>query len=288
MKSKVVVLVGICLLTLGVVSYLNWRYEVIAVHPLRSDGQHELKVMTWNVHCSRGADNLRQKEIATLILKENADVVLLNEFNQDSCKVADSLLKMSYHYIVEHRSHKKCGDIFYSKYAIYNSGRIKSPVKGKPIQGIKTTIAVGKDSVLIFGVHLMSNQSFRSTLGKENDSGDKNNLSFANYKNGQELRCLQAEWTKNEILKSKHSVIVMGDMNDFSHSRPLEILTSCGLRDAWWNGGLGYGATYHEGWLRLRIDYILHSDKLKLQDIRVIETSLSDHNPLVAGYSISK
>jgi len=288
LKSKVVVLVGICLLTLGVVSYLNWRYEVIAVHPLRSDGQHELKVMTWNVHSSRGADSLRQREIANLILKENADVVLLNEFNQDSCIVADSLLKMRYHHTVEHRSHKKCGDIFYSKYAIHNSGRIKSPAKGKPIQGIKTTIAVGKDSVQIFGVHLMSNQSFKSTLGKDNDSGDKNNLSFANYKNGQELRCFQAECTKAEVLKSKHPVIVMGDMNDFNQSRPLNILTSYGLRDSWWEGGNGYGCTFHDGWLRLRIDHILHSDKLKLYNIKVIDTNLSDHNPLVAEFNISK
>lgn len=261
---------------------------MIAVHPLRSDGQHELKVMTWNVHCSRGADSLRQREIANLIIKKNVDVVLLNEFNQDSCKVADSLLRMSYHHIVEHRSHKKCGDIFYSKFAIYNSGCIKSPVKGKPIQGIKTTIAVGKDSVLIFGVHLMSNQNHNSNLGKGNGSGNNNNLSLAKYKDGQELRCFQAECTKSEILKSKHAVIVMGDMNDFNQSQPLEILTSSRLRDSWWEGGFGYGATYHEGWLRLRIDYILHSDKLKLQDIRVIETNLSDHNPLVAEFNISK
>ena len=288
MKSKVVVFVGICLLTLGVVSYLNWRYEVIAVHPLRSDGQHELKVMTWNVHCSRGADSLRQRDIASLIIKKNADVVLLNEFNQDSCKVADSLLRMRYHHIVEHRSHKKCGDIFYSKYEIYNSGRIISPVKGKPILGIKTTIAVGKDSVLILGVHLMSNQSYKSNLGKEKGSGNNNNLSFANYKEGQGLRCFQAECTKNEILKSRHSVIVMGDMNDFNQSQPLEILTSSGLRDSWWEGGFGYGATYHEGWLRLRIDHIYYNDRLKLESVKVVETKLSDHNPLVAGFSLKR
>lgn len=288
MKSKVIVFIGFFLLTLGTASFFNWRYEVIAVHPLRSVGQHELKVMTWNVHSSRGTDSLRQKEIASLVLKENADVVLLNEFNQDSCKVADSLLKMRYHHTVEHRSHKKCGDIFYSKYANHNSDRIKSPVKGKPIQGIKTTIAVGKDSVQIFGVHLMSNQNYNRNLGDENDFGNNGNLSLTNYKYGQELRCFQAECTKAEVLKSKHPVIVMGDMNDFNQSRPLNILTSYGLRDSWWEGGNGYGCTFHDGWLRLRIDHILHSDKLKLYNIKVIDTNLSDHNPVIAGFSISK
>lgn len=80
----------------------------------------------------------------------------------------------------------------------------------------------------------------------------------------------------------------MGDMNDFNCSAPLDTLMSCGLKDSWWEGGNGYGSTFHSGWMRLRIDYILHSKELKLENVKVIDTDLSDHNPLVAGFSISK
>lgn len=268
------------------IAYCNWKFEIFAINPFYGSEQSELKVMTWNVHCSKGADKNRQEKIAELVLKEDADFVLINEFNQDSCKVADSLLRVRYHFIEESRSHKKCGDIFYSKYSIFNSVRIKFPVKGIPFQVIKATIAVVRDSVQIFGVHLMSNQYDGSNLGKKNDLENNCNLSLAKYEAGQEKRCLQAEWIGVEVLKSKHHVIVMGDMNDFNQSRPLNILTSYGLRDSWWEGGNGYGCTYHNGWLRLRIDHILHSDKLELQNIKVIDTHLSDHNPVVAGFSI--
>ena len=287
MKTKHCICISILIAILLVIIFLNWEYEIIAFNPFREEGGVELKVMTWNVHCSKGADKIRQEKIADLIMKEDADFVLLNEFNQDSCKVADSLLSVRYHYIEESWNHKKCSDILYSKYAIFNSSRIKAPIKGFPFQVIKATIAIGRDSVQIYGVHLMSNQIYKSNLGKENGSGN-NNLSLANYKYGQELRCFQGEWIGVEVLKSKHPVIVMGDMNDFNQSRPLNILTSYGLRDSWWEGGNGYGCTFHDGWLRLRIDHILHSDKLKLYNIKVIDTNLSDHNPVIAGFSISK
>ena len=286
MKTKHCICISILIAILLVIIFFNWEYEIIAFNPFREEGGVELKVMTWNVHCSKNADKIRQKKIAELILKENADFVLLNEFNQDSCKIADSLLKVRYHYIEEGHNHKKSSDIFYSKYVITNSGRIKAPVKGFPFQVIKTTIAVGRDSVQIIGVHLTSNQYDGSSWGKKNDLEKDSNLSLAKYEAGQEKRCSQAEWIGVEVLKSKHPVIVMGDMNDFNCSAPLDTLMSCGLKDSWWEGGNGYGSTFHDGWLRLRIDHILHSGKLKLQNIKVIDTNLSDHNPVIAGFSL--
>ena len=78
----------------------------------------------------------------------------------------------------------------------------------------------------------------------------------------------------------------MGDMNDFNHSAPMDSLKDVGMRNAWWEGGFGYGATYHEGWLRLRIDHIYYNDKLSLKGVKVINTDLSDHNILIADFSI--
>ena len=266
------------------VSYFNWKYEVIAINPFYGEEKCELKVMTWNVHCSEGADNDRQRRIAELILKEDADFVQLNEFNQDSCKVMDSLLKSKYPFTEEYQSHRKSGDIFYSKRAMTNSGHVYIPIPGKLIQTIKATIAIEVDSVQIFGVHMASNHYDDSSIEKEFVS---DTTSFDRYKDAQDIRCFQAHWTKMAVQESVHPVIVMGDMNDFSCSAPLDTLSSCGLKNAWWEGGNGYGCTFHDGWMRLRIDHILYSEKLKLQSIKVIDTNLSDHNPVVAGFSIN-
>ncbi len=285
MKSKITIV--LCLVLLIVAFYCNWKFEVIAINPCFGCEQHELKVMTWNVHCSNGADIERQKEIAELVLKIDADFVQLNEYNQDSCKVIDSLLRKKYPFTEEYQSHRWLGDIFYSKRAMTNSGHVYIPIDGKAIKTIKATIVVRNDSAQIFGVHMMSNQKGKAHLNNKKSQSDNYNTSYKQYKDSQLSRCFQADWTKVEVIKSKHSVIVMGDMNDFNRSKPLEILCSGGLVDSWWEGGNGYGTTFHAGWLRLRIDHILHSDKLKLCGIKVIETNLSDHNPIVAGFSIN-
>ena len=265
------------------VFYCNWKFEVVAINPFRGNGQHDLKVMTWNVHCSKGADINRQRKIAELILKEDADFVQLNEYNQDSCKVIDSILKTKYPFTEEYQSHKYCGDIFYSKRVMSNSGHVYIPIQGETIQTIKATIAIGKDSVQIFGVHMASNHYDDSSIEKELVS---DTTSYDRYMDAKKNRCFQAHWTKNAVLESVHPVIVMGDMNDFSRSAPLDTLSTCGLKNSWWEGGNGYGATFHGGWMRLRIDHVLYSDRLKLQSIKVIDTNLSDHNPVVAGFSV--
>lgn len=78
--------------------------------------------------------------------------------------------------------------------------------------------------------------------------------------------------------------IVMGDFNDVPGSPTLNILERAGLKDAWWEGGCGYGATIHHP-LPYRIDHILHNDGLKLKSIKKIVTQdLSDHDALVARF----
>lgn len=283
MKTKYKAAICFCLALLFVAFYLNWKYEVIAFHPFKRDGQHDLKVMTWNVHCATGADVERQKRIADLILREDADLVLLNEYDQDCCTVVDSLLSLRYPYTEECQSHQSCGNIFYSRLKLFNSGRVKKSKNVERIQTIKATISVVGDSIQIFGVHMASNRLSENSSEVEDDD-----TSYNRYKLAQEERCVQGHWIKKAIMETKHPIIVMGDMNDFNCSAPLDSLTSCDLRDAWWEGGNGYGCTFHSGWMRLRIDHILHSKELKLQSIKVIETDLSDHNPVVAGFSISK
>ena len=283
MKTRYIITI-ICLSVLLVAIYFNWKYEVVAINIIGGEEESELKVMTWNIHCSEGADIFRQRKIAELILNEDADFVQLNEYNQDSCTVIDSLLKMKYPFTEEYQSHQICGDIFYSKRQMTNSGHVWIPIQGKSIQTIKATIRVASDSVQILGVHMASNHYDGIAFEKEFQCDTS---SYEKYKYAQESRSFQAHWTKKAVLVSKHPVIVMGDMNDFNSSPPLDTLTSCGLKDSWWEGGIGYGSTYHDGWMRLRIDHILYSKELKLESVKVKDTDLSDHNPVVAGFSVS-
>lgn len=253
----------------------NYKLHVLALN-IPSIEKKDFRVLTWNVYCPKGADSIRQTKIAELILNEDADFVQLNEFYQDSCRVLDRILKKHYPYTEEYQSHKICGDIFYSKLPMYNSGHVFIPVVGESIQTLKATIAVKEDSIQVFGCHMASNGKIEVTASSF----------YERYKESQQSRCHQASWTKYHIEQSTHPVIVMGDMNDFSFSAPLDTLKGCGLKDAWWDSGIGYGTTYHDNWKRLRIDYILYGKGLKVLKTRVVETDLSDHNPVIADFKL--
>ena len=66
----------------------------------------------------------------------------------------------------------------------------------------------------------------------------------------------------------------------------MNIIEGNTLKDAWWEGGNGFGFTY-KGWhLRLRLDHILYSDEFELCDVRVVDSDVSDHRVLVADFKL--
>ena len=79
--------------------------------------------------------------------------------------------------------------------------------------------------------------------------------------------------------------IVMGDMNDVTGSPVLTAFDMMDMKDAWWQGGFGYGATIHKP-LPYRIDHILYSTDITLNGIKIMEKKgLSDHDGLIADFS---
>lgn len=81
-------------------------------------------------------------------------------------------------------------------------------------------------------------------------------------------------------------MIVAGDLNDWNGNYCLKTLMGKDLKDAWAEGGRGFGWTYFGWGLRLRLDHILYSDELELVDVKVIDSDLSDHKPLMARFRI--
>ncbi len=76
-------------------------------------------------------------------------------------------------------------------------------------------------------------------------------------------------------------VLVGGDFNAEPGSRVLERLRAAGLRDAWTECGNGDGFTYPSSKPIKRIDYLFLTGTLGCTTARVIETTISDHRPLL-------
>lgn len=281
MKSKKYLIISIFLLLIFPMIFLNWKYKVIALHLLQSENCH-FRVLTWNIYSSKIENKREQEKIARLIISQNADFVQLNEFSLDSCLVIDSLLSEHYPYREDVNAKVKAGDVFYSRKEFVESGKYSSTIPNC----IFSKVYFEEDSLFIIGCHLPGNNHEGQIEIDDADSLRRVKTFWRHYQNAQEKRKEAVCNIKRTVQESSLPMIVMGDMNDFNASAPMDSLKDAGMKNAWWEGGLGYGATYHEGWLRLRIDHIYYNDKLKLEGVKVVNTDLSDHNILIADFSI--
>lgn len=76
-------------------------------------------------------------------------------------------------------------------------------------------------------------------------------------------------------------VMLGGDLNSTPESAVHALIESAGLRDVWRECGSGDGFTYPETKPDKRIDYLLLPGSLRCIDARVLESSLSDHRPVL-------
>ena len=145
--------------------------------------------------------------------------------------------------------------------------------------------------VTVFSGHLRSGaySSVRRYMDKDASWFDGISLYKRNYEIGKRIRDYEARNVRrfiDEAHAEGKPVIVTGDLNDWCRSDCFETLMGSDLKDAWWEGGNGFGWTYF-GWnLRLRLNHILYSDELELTDVEVIDTDLSDHKPLIANFKL--
>jgi len=160
-------------------------------------------------------------------------------------------------------------------------------------------LEVEKDRcVTVFSCHLRSNAyttARRSMDCKKTDWKDGIPLYYKNYLIAHAIRNWEARTIRHHVdslLALDIPVIVAGDLNDFSGSDCLNLLTKGDekkpqeeLYDAWWERGNGLGFTYDAWRLKLRLDHILVSKHFEVESVNVPHYGLSDHYPLVADIS---
>ena len=259
-------LIAACLL-------LNWYSETIALRPFFGQGDGQIKVMTFNVN-SPGTDFEKKKsEIIAQIEAEDPDFLYLPELGTAGNEVHERL-KAVYPYTNATVHLRDDGvEPFYSKWPIDTIIGLSDPHAYHSIYRI--LVSKETETLAIYCCHLSSNLF------------DLSSNKYDALQKGYEERAKEADILYDALTHEKYPAIVMGDMNDISGSYTLRRIESAGLTDAWWKGGFGYGTTYHDQGLRLRLDHILYDeDRLTLSDVMVIDTDASDHNSLVGGFRI--
>lgn len=231
-------------------------------------------------------DTQRRNKLIELIEETSPDIFFLTEnyvFWEDSLWIA-----IHDQYPYRTRQYNFLGNYFYSKYPIVE----EVEYDGRNKHNIFCQIDYNGSAINLFGVHFSSNNYNADDEYLTPDSLQSRNEVFEYLKNiinAGKRRREEARQIVETIDSLKHQgcsnpTLVMGDFNDVGGSPTLSILESEGLKDAWWKGGAGYGATIRQP-LPYRIDHILYDDQLKLESIRKISTEeISDHEALVAKF----
>lgn len=262
---------------------LNWLCECFAfsfVFDKGIYGKSAVKVMAWNIDGSQ-YDSLKVSEIANVIHKHNPDVVFLSEDFNETGICLDSLLKKNYPYS---SNLAYSGHHFYSKYLLDSIRVVEVENYDNPLR-IHVSVMVNGQSIDIYGCHLASNNYTASQvdfhLDQVNDHQDAKQY-LKNIRDASRLREREVQAIIKDM--TDRATIIMGDFNDVSGSPALRAFKTAGFQDAWWKGGLGYGATIYYP-LPYRIDHIMYNDRLRLKSIKKIDAKgLSDHDALVAEF----
>jgi len=272
----------------------NWHFRCVPINICctTSDDGEVLKVMSFNCNLSprhEGDYYSAVTQVAKIIEQEDADVVFLTEnFGIEYDSVYRYVQHIYPHRLNWKRLKNSTGNTIYSRFPIVADTTFKA--KEYPYTITQVSIEYGTQIVDILGVHLSSNNynEHMEYMTPDSIEGHEQARTYlGNILKAGVHRQEEARQIVDFISKSNNPTIVMGDFNDVCGSPTLNILERAGLKDAWWEGGFGYGATIHKP-LPYRIDHIMYNDGLKLKSIRKIDAQgLSDHDALMAEFRLA-
>jgi endonuclease/exonuclease/phosphatase family metal-dependent hydrolase len=269
-----------------------------------------LKVLSYNV---RGFDWLtgedaRKNPILEYIASSNADIICLQEFAVEEKKHKNKILSLDEFDDImadyPYRTVVRLGDMnistiyglaCYSKYPIHKMARV--PIESAFNGSAMYEIRIGKKRIVVVNNHLESNRitAEDKQLYKE----------VVLRKNGQiideavrrlELRMSPAFYTReaqaniiSSLIKQQRvhtdAMIVCGDFNDTPLSYAYQTIKG-NFIDSYANTGKGFGFTYHENSIMMRIDYIMHTQNITSYNSEVGDVKYSDHYPIWSYLSL--
>ncbi|MBE9461474.1 endonuclease/exonuclease/phosphatase family protein [Dyadobacter sp. UP-52] len=263
------------------------------------------KVLNYNVfgfwitqHHSR-EDDAETNKMKKWILKQNADVLCMPEFNNEEnvpdFRTVQFLKKSGYPYsnMLDNKNMKD-GTTFktlamFSKYPII-AHKEKSTEQQNGLMYID--IVVGKDTLRVIGVHLYSMSLRLSKLVNQKEmSGIKRETrgTLSQMKKGFIARVSETKILEKWIKESPYAVIVCGDFNETPYSY---VYGKCRklLNNAFETRGEGFGFSFNHLPYFIRIDNQFYNDKkLEAIDFKTLnKIKYSDHYPCLGTYRFKK
>ena len=175
---------------------------------------------------------------------------------------------------------------FFSKYQIVEQDTIPLIDKGKSVYA--DVIIKGK-RIRFINVYLEPFQLHKSMVKPTEDleeNGTKAKSLVRRFMPVFKKHEEQVQILKSFIEKSPYPVILAGDFNSVPNS--YEYYTISGvLKDCFLESGKGFGTSFHDYKIPIRIDYVFSSENLKSTYYQVDRShKLSDHYPVLVKFSL--
>ena len=234
----------------------------------------DFKVLTFN----NKYNDYGLEEVKSYIKSFNADVIFLQESGYSGLGNSDfEEMKYSLH-------NRRIS--FFSKYQIVEQDTIPLIDKGKSVYA--DVIIKGK-RIRFINVYLEPFQLHKSMVKPTEDleeNGTKAKSLVRRFMPVFKKHEEQVQILKSFIEKSPYPVILAGDFNSVPNS--YEYYTISGvLKDCFLESGKGFGTSFHDYKIPIRIDYVFSSENLKSTYYQVDRSQkLSDHYPILVKFSL--
>ena len=256
----------------------------IQENTINSEGK--FSVMSFNVRLFNAYNWIKKDDVKQKIIqylnKESVNVLCLQEFY-----APEELPRLNYpHSHIGLQSKRKSWRMAtYSNFPIFNKGTVS--IYGEKTNNvcIYSDIAMHGDSIRVYNAHLASNwfekedYEFLDNPSVEGAESIIERLKASFFKRAKQVKAIKAHMNT-----SPYPIILCGDFNDTPTSFTYKQLSE-GLNDSFTMAGTGLGQTYNGKFPTLRIDYILHSPKFKINSFKTKEVNLSDHFPIVSTFN---
>lgn len=313
-------------LVLAVVTLaLNSATEQIPIRMRRDvtpseKGESTIRVFEYNI-CAKAEyyPIHHQPEFVDFVLGQDADLLFLPENTAGVAVDLEQRLKEAYPYSLHSFKEFEYPRSSYADYSIYSRFQLSDYRNykldnkqlladhpyldsvavmdmGTHFMAYEVTAQIHGRAVTLLHLHMRSN-SYDTAKSEGNRKREKAHNVYDRLLMGYAFRAAEARIVADSLRNCPNPVLICGDMNDLSGSYALRTMQDCRrnniheehrdrLRDVWWECGQGFGFTFVDQHLWLRLDHILYSKEFKPKGVSVPRVPFSDHRPLVADFEL--
>lgn len=266
---------------------LGYISAMVQLPDFDSKGPHDIRIATLNSFGFRrlGPTPVTAYGIATVMKREQVDVLCLQEFPEDRAFPADSIARffaarMPY-YVAQ------SGQAILSRFPILGHRYVRFPDSGNDY--LEADLRVGDDTVRVFSVHLQTSgiSSLRHRFRKDYNSNAPVERVIGELERNSRIRAQQVREIRAVIDSTHYPVILAGDFNDTPSSYTYRRLRG-DMTDGFRAVGNGFGGTFRYLGGVLRIDYVFYDDNFTGVGYYMPDDDLSDHKAVIAELKLRR